>query len=110
MSQKPDPVQCRAYDGRVRGTPVAESWARTASARIQSPLRHIDPERVAQGVRTETRNREVHLPPVSVYRWWARRTESVNGAVLDAFAQDHQNARLLVADPLAGGGVIPWPL
>jgi SAM-dependent methyltransferase len=45
---------------------------------------------------------------VSVYRWWARRTEAVNGALLDAAAKElNRGEPLLVADPFAGGGVIP---
>lgn len=75
-------------------------------ATARSPLRHLDVADVDAKARKESRNREVHLPPVSVYRWWARRTEAVNGAILDAVAQDTPG-RLLVADPFAGGGVIP---
>lgn len=75
-------------------------------ASLRSPLRHLDPEEINGRVRREVRNREVHLPPVSTYRWWARRTESVNGAVIDAVNADHPG-RLVVADPFAGGGVIP---
>jgi len=52
------------------------------------------------------RNREVHLPPVSTYRWWARRAESVNGSIIDAVNIDHPG-RLVISDPFAGGGVIP---
>jgi adenine-specific DNA methylase len=66
----------------------------------------MSPEDVDRAARLESRNREVHLPPVSVYRWWARRTEAVNGAVIDAVSIDHPG-RLLVADVFAGGGVIP---
>lgn len=73
---------------------------------IRSPLRHLDVAAVNRSARRESRNRELHLPPISVYRWWARRTESVNGAILDAFARDHPGRRL-VADPFSGGGVIP---
>lgn len=75
---------------------------------VGSPLRHLDPEAVSSAARAETRNREVHLPPVSVFRWWARRTESVNGAVIDAYAAEHgRGGRILIVDPFAGGGVIP---
>lgn len=74
---------------------------------ILSPLRRLDAQAVSQASRKETRNREVHLPPVSVYRWWARRTESVNGAIVDAVDADRNSDRMLVVDPFAGGGVIP---
>lgn len=74
---------------------------------LKSALRHIDQLTVSAAARRETRSRENHLPPVSVYRWWARRTEAINGALLDAVACEHDGSRLLVADPFAGGGVIP---
>ncbi len=73
---------------------------------VRSPLRHLDAEDISARVRREVRNREVHLPPVSAYRWWARRTESVNGSIIDATSRDHPG-RLVVSDPFAGGGVIP---
>ena len=80
----------------------------SATAVVASPLRHLDPQAVSRAARAETRNREVYLPPVSVFRWWARRTESVNGAVIDAFSAERGgNDRILVVDPFAGGGVIP---
>ena len=68
-------------------------------------MRHLDIAAINAAAGTERRNREVHLPPVSLYRWWARRTESLFGGVLDAFSQDNPG-HLLVADPFAGGGVI----
>ena len=75
---------------------------------IASPLRHLDADVVSRAARAETRNREVYLPPVSVFRWWARRTEAVNGAVIDAVtAERGSDEPLLVVDPFAGGGVIP---
>lgn len=73
---------------------------------IRSPLRHIDPVTTGAAAIMETRNREVHLPPVTAYRWWARRTEAINGAILDALALD-EPGRHLVVDPFAGGGIIP---
>jgi putative DNA methylase len=79
-----------------------DSKAQTAD----SPLRHLDIESIESAARIESRNREIHLPPVSVYRWWARRMESVNGAIVEAVS-DEGSGSLLVADPFAGGGVIP---
>lgn len=78
----------------------------TLSSILRSPLRHIDAEEVSARVRREVRNREIHLPPVSTYRWWARRTESVNGTIIDAVSSD-MPGRLVVSDPFAGGGIIP---
>jgi putative DNA methylase len=74
--------------------------------RLTSSLSHLDLEAIGEAVRAETRSRERHLPPISVYRWWARRTEAVNGALLDAVAQERAGP-LVIADPFAGGGVIP---
>lgn len=76
---------------------------------LKSVLRHIDQKCLSEQVAKETRNREVHLPPVSVYRWWARRTLSINSALLDAVKKelDLLPENMLVADPFAGGGVIP---
>lgn len=75
------------------------------TATIRSALRHLDVGQVSDAARHEARSRQNHLPPVSVYRWWARRTEAVGGAVLDAFSKDRPG-RLRVADPFAGGGVL----
>src|SRR5205823_3439193 len=77
-----------------------------AAAPLRSPLRHLDTAAISASARREARNREVHLPPVSTYRWWARRTEAVNGALIDAVSVD-QPGQLVVSDPFAGGGVIP---
>lgn len=86
---------------------IRETVGETPAARtICSPLRHLDSSEISARVRREVRNREVHLPPVSTYRWWARRTESVNGAILDAVTLDRPG-RMVVSDPFAGGGVIP---
>lgn len=88
----------RAVSRAPRATPVP--------AVLLSPLRHLDVEAVSAGAKAESRNREVHLPPVSVFRWWARRTDAVNGALVEAVSVD-RSTPMLVADPFAGGGVIP---
>ncbi len=72
----------------------------------RSILRHLDVGKLRAPTRTESRSRERHLPPISTYRWWARRTETVSGAIVDAVAADRPGDRLLLADPFAGGGVI----
>lgn len=90
------------------GAGVARAQPHTLanSEPLQSPLRHLNPATVSAQARAESRNRDVHLPPISIYRWWARRTEAVNGALIDATARDIPG-RMLVADIFAGGGVIP---
>ena len=93
------PLQCP-------GVPAADRLEVVQRSVVRSPLRHLDAKDISVRVRREVRNREVHLPPVSTYRWWARRTESVNGSIIDAVNVDHPG-RLVVSDPFAGGGVIP---
>jgi len=66
-----------------------------------SVLRKLDARVVGQAARKESRNREVTLPPVSMYRWWARRTVAVNDAILSGRSPG------VLVDPFAGGGVIP---
>lgn len=94
---------------------LASDTARAAVARpiedpnaggVGSVLARLDSSAVSERAAREVRNREIHLPPVSVYRWWARRTEAVFGAVLDAWSADRSGAGLVV-DPFSGGGVIP---
>lgn len=72
-----------------------------------SILRHLDPITVSERARAESRNREVHLPPISTYRWWARRTGAVTSALLQAATTALGRTTLTVGDPFAGGGVIP---
>ncbi|HEX3608600.1 MAG TPA: hypothetical protein VHU14_02840, partial [Solirubrobacterales bacterium] len=72
-----------------------------------SILALLDPSVVSEAARRESRNREVHLPPLSTFRWWARRTGAVNAAVLDAATQAFGGEVLDVLDPFVGGGTIP---
>lgn len=76
------------------------------TATTLSPLRHLDLSEINTAAQKETRRREAFLPPVSVFRWWARRTDAVNGLVIEATARDVGRS-MLIADPFAGGGVIP---
>jgi hypothetical protein len=71
----------------------------------RSVLRHLDVPNVNTRARAEARSRQTVLPPITTYRWWARRTEAVTGALIDAVNVD-QPGRLVVADPFTGGGVI----
>lgn len=86
-------------------TELATAIARTNDAPYESVLGLVDPVAVSELARAESRNREVHLPPISAFRWWARRTQAVNGAILDAFGELF-GPRRLVVDPFAGGGTI----
>jgi hypothetical protein len=72
-----------------------------------SILAAFDPATVSERARRESRNREVHLPPLGTFRWWARRTGAVNEAVLAAASKVLGRERLDILDPFAGGGTIP---
>lgn len=77
----------------------------TARDTRRSVLRHVDVAKVNAGARMEARSRQAALPPITTYRWWARRTEAVTGALIEA-ANVEQPGRLVIADPFTGGGVI----
>ena len=55
-------------------------------------------------MRHEQRNREVYSPPISLYRWWARRPHALIGSLIDAAREDRE--ALVVADPFSGGGTV----
>jgi adenine-specific DNA methylase len=76
------------------------------SSRTTSVLGLFDAAAMRDDVAAETRSRQRHLPPISVYRWWARRAETVTGAIVDAVAAERPGESLLIADTFAGGGVI----
>jgi len=73
----------------------------------QSLLARINWRAVGARTAAELRNREVHAPVVSTYRWWARRPHSVMGALLDA-ALDKFGPELIVSDPFSGGGTVTF--
>jgi adenine-specific DNA methylase len=86
---------------------VEEPLSIVPSSPPASILERFDPETVSEEARRESRNREVHLPPLSTFRWWARRTGAVNAAVLRAGREALGRPVLDVLDPFAGGGTIP---
>ena len=59
-------------------------------------------------VEHEQKNRERYSPVISLYRWWARRSHSVMGAILDAAAENKPGRRLRVSDPFSGGGTVAF--
>lgn len=101
-----------AQDGAATSRyPDAGLWHNRTGMRqrtrpTRSVLRHLDARALAAPARAESRARQHHLPPISVFRWWARRTEVVSGALVEALAADSLTERLLIADPFAGGGII----
>lgn len=66
-------------------------------------LKRIDWARVNRLTRRQLFNREVYCPPISLFRWWARRPHALIGALLDA-ARLSRGA--LVSDPFSGGGTV----
>lgn len=78
-----------------------------AGSGTESPLRHLDVASISAAAAREVARREKHLPIVSVFRWWARRTSAVSGAVIDAVAKD-LGSPLRIADPFAGGGTVAF--
>lgn len=72
-----------------------------------SILAQLRPEEIGARARSETRQREKIVPPVSSYRWWARRTLAVTDSVLAAHKQLHGDGGL-VADPFVGGGIVAF--
>ena len=71
----------------------------------ESPLRYLDTTAVSRVAAKEVYARERTLPPISTFRWWARRTAAVTGGVLDAYARVRPGDAL-VCDPFAGGGTV----
>jgi putative DNA methylase len=68
-------------------------------------LPRLDWETIDARVRRQQRNREIHTPPISLFRWWARRPHALIGAILDA-AQDLSGPPPVVSDPFSGGGTV----
>lgn len=58
---------------------------------------------VNRRTRCEVRNREHHCPPVSLFRWWARRPNALICALLEASDLDDNR---LISDPFSGGGTV----
>jgi len=73
----------------------------------QSLLARINWRAVGARTAAELRNREIHAPVVSTYRWWARRPHCVMGALLDA-AVGEFGPELVVSDPFSGGGTVTF--
>lgn len=66
-------------------------------------LKQIDWPRVNRKTRRQLKNRETYCPPISLFRWWARRPHALIGALLEA---SELSRGQLVADPFSGGGTV----
>jgi len=69
-----------------------------------SILQHVCYSGLNDAIRREMRNREVYTPPISTFRWWARRSHRLMGQLIEAAEKVQENGRLVIADPFAGGG------
>jgi putative DNA methylase len=69
--------------------------------RPASLLAKIDWKTLDDRVSYQQRNREVHSPAISLYRWWARRPHALIGGILDAAPAGAQ-----ISDPFSGGGTV----
>ncbi|WP_337288519.1 hypothetical protein [Candidatus Methylomirabilis sp.] len=70
-------------------------------------LSRIDWRRLSKHVAREQSNREHYAPVVSAYRWWARRSHGVMGALLDS-AIERYGRGMMVSDPFSGGGTVAF--
>jgi putative DNA methylase len=83
-----------AADGRMSRFPDA----------ADALLSEVVWEDVEARVRAQQRNREVHTPTISLFRWWARRPHALIGAILDAASDT--DVPPVVSDPFSGGGTV----
>lgn len=60
---------------------------------------------LSRRVKREQRNREDYSPTISTYRWWARRSHALIGALIER-AQRVLGPEIIVSDPMAGGGTV----
>lgn len=60
---------------------------------------------LSRKVRREQRNREDYSPTISTYRWWARRSHALIGALIDR-GRVVLGEHIVVSDPMAGGGTV----
>lgn len=67
-------------------------------------LASLDWPGLDERVRAQQRNREVHTPAISTFRWWARRSHALIGELLDGAASDSEG--FCVGDPFSGGGTV----
>ena len=69
-------------------------------------LHLLDESSISIASSAEAKRREAAIPPVSVFRWWARRTQAVVNAILQTY-ETTANTPLVIADPFSGGGTVP---
>ncbi len=72
-----------------------------SSGQQKSLLEAIDWTTLDIRVSRQQRNREVHAPAISLFRWWARRPHALIGEILDAAPPGSR-----ISDPFSGGGTV----
>lgn len=97
-----EPSQCLTPQRPSARRPVLASLT---EGDCLSFFKYLDVGALDKQTKAESRNREVHVPPVSVYRWWARRSHAVFAAVIDA-AHRARPERFLINDPFSGGATV----
>ena len=65
-------------------------------------LERISWDALDSRVAHEQRNREVHSPAISLFRWWARRPHALIGEILEVADEDG----IRISDPFSGGGTV----
>ncbi|MFZ2052408.1 MAG: DNA adenine methylase [Solirubrobacteraceae bacterium] len=71
---------------------------------VDSLLASLDWAQLEGRIRSQQRNREVHTPAISMFRWWARRSHALIGELLENAHTDQSD--FCVADPFSGGGTV----
>src|SRR5438874_4987181 len=66
-------------------------------------LARVDWANANRLTRHQVRNREIYCPPISLFRWWARRPHALVSTLLDASSL---KAGALVSEPISGGGTV----
>ncbi len=75
-----------------------------APAIRRSLLSAVDWEAIDAQVRLQQRSRERHTPPISMFRWWARRSHALIGELLEQARTEDKRA--VISDPFSGGGTV----
>lgn len=83
----------------------ADGRSMTAPSESHALVSHIDWSQIEALVRAQQRNREVHTPSISLFRWWARRPHALIGGILDAATNEGTTAPV-ISDPFSGGGTV----
>ena len=82
---------------------TSADWSGASALGAETILGRLDWSDIAGRVEAQQRRRERDTPTVSMYRWWARRSHALVGALIDAGSDGRS---MTVADPFSGGGTV----